>query len=147
MIVDANLAAFKSDAVMKKNISYQVIGNNKLTATIKLDYKHEGGFNWRTTRYRSYTRIYAPLGSTLVNNGGLDDFSTVDDTTLGKTVFGFFWTIEPGAEKIASISYSLPDNITNSNYSLYFQKQSGSRLNNFTFKDWSGTLDRDKIFN
>jgi len=147
MIVDANLAAFKSDSVMKKNISYQVSGNHNLTATIKLDYKHEGGFDWRTTRYRSYTRIYAPLGSKLINNGGLNDFSVTDDTALGKTVFGFFWTIEPGTEKTASISYSLPDNITNNNYSLYFQKQSGSRLNNFTFKNWSGTLDRDKIFN
>ena len=147
MVVDANLAAFKSDSVMKKNINYQTSGDNKLTATVKLDYKHEGGFDWRTTRYRSYTRIYAPLGSKLINNGGLNDFSVTDDQALGKTVFGFFWTIEPGTTKSASISYSLPDNITSNNYSLYFQKQSGSRLNNFTFRNWSGTLDRDKIFN
>ncbi len=146
MVVDANLAAFKSDSVMKKNIIYKITGNNKLTATVNLNYKHEGGYDWRTTRYRSYTRIYAPLGSKIINNSKLEDFSTTNDSTLEKTVFGFFWTVEPGTEKTISISYSLPEDITSTNYSLYFQKQSGSRLNNFTFKDWSGTLDRDKIF-
>lgn len=147
MVVDANLAAFKSDSVMKKNISYKISNSNKLLeATVSLNYKHEGGYDWRTTRYRSYTRIYAPLGSKLINNNGLDDFTVTDDTTLEKTVFGFFWTVEPGTEKSISISYTLPESVSANNYNLYFQKQSGSRLNNFNFKDWSGKLDRDKIF-
>ncbi len=146
MVVDANLAAFKSDSVMRKNINYKVEGSKNLTATLKLNYKHEGGYDWRTTRYRSYTRIYAPLGSRIISNGNLSDFSVTDDRELNKTVFGFFWTVEPGTEKTISVSYSLPENITNTNYNLYFQKQSGSRLNNFTFKNWSDTLDRDKIF-
>ena len=134
MVVDANLAAFKSDSVMKKNISYQIQkAGAQLKATVQLTYKHEGGFDWRTTRYRSYTRIYAPLGSKLINNSGLDDFSVTDDTALGKTVFGFFWTIEPSKEKSVSISYTLPTNISPRNYNLYFQKQSGSRLNEFKF--------------
>jgi len=157
MVVDANLAAYKSDSVMRKNIAYQIKNNdNQLAATVALTYKHEGDFNWRTTRYRSYTRIYAPLGSRLIDNGHLDDFSTTDDTVLNKTVFGFFWTIEPGTEKTATISYYLPDKINPNNYSLYFQKQSGSRLNEFKLTEnfngkkpvtWSGTLDRDKTFN
>lgn len=148
MVVDTNLAAFKSDAVMKKNINYQINPDDRtLSANVTLKYKHEGGYDWRTTKYRSYTRIYAPLGSKLINNGNLDDFTVTNDEALEKTVFGFFWTIEPGTEKTVSVSYALPSNINSTNYSLYFQKQSGSRLNNFTFKDWSGTLDRDKIFN
>ncbi len=158
MVVDTNLAAFKSDAVMKKNIVYKLSKDSKqnlITADISLNYKHEGGFDWRTTRYRSYTRIYAPLGSKLINNGGLEDFSSTDDLLLNKTVFGFFWTIEPGQEKTTTFSYFLPENISTNNYNLYFQKQSGSRLNEFKLinsfipdgaGNWSGTLDRDKIF-
>lgn len=156
MVVDTNLAAFKSDSVMKKNIVYKLSKEKTLiTANVQLNYKHEGGFDWRTTRYRSYTRIYAPLGSKLLNNGGLEDFSTTDDLLLNKTVFGFFWTIEPGQEKTATLYYSLPEKITTDNYSLYFQKQSGSRLNEFKLinsfipngaVNWSGPLDRDKIF-
>ncbi|MEI6835807.1 MAG: DUF4012 domain-containing protein [Candidatus Falkowbacteria bacterium] len=159
MVVDANLAAFKSDSVMRKNITYKLSQDNsptRITAEVKLSYSHEGGFDWRTTRYRSYTRIYAPLGSKLLDSGDLEDFSATDDTALNKTVFGFFWTIEPGQTKTASVKYSLPEYIKTDNYNLYFQKQSGSRLNNFqldkAFKPkntniWSGTLDRDKIFN
>ena len=159
MVVDSNLAAFKSDAVMRKNITYKLTKDNNqssITANVQLNYSHEGGFDWRTTRYRSYTRIYAPLGSKLLDNGGLEDFSTTDDALLNKTVFGFFWTIEPGQTKTATISYSLPGNISTGNYNLYFQKQSGSRLNNFQLNEafkpkdnivWSGALDRDKIFN
>lgn len=151
MIVDANLAAFKSDSVVKKNISYQVSGDNSLEAKVSLNYQHNGGFDWRTTRYRSYTRIYAPLGSRLKESGGLDDFSVIDDNKLEKTVFGFFWTIEPGQEKTISVSYYLPERINKNNYRLYFQKQSGSRLNNFNLitnsQNWNEPLDRDKIFN
>ena len=152
MVVDANLGAYKSDSVVRKNISYQVkSAAQQLIATVTLKYKHEGGFDWRTTRYRSYTRIYAPLGSQIKDQNGLADFSALDDTLLGKTVFGFFWTIEPGKEKTISISYYLPKYITAENYNLYFQKQSGSRLNNFNYKNifnsnsWSGALDRDMI--
>lgn len=155
MVVDSNLAAFKSDAVMKKNISYEIKGQGQLLATVTLNYKHEGGFDWRTTRYRSYTRIYAPIGSELVSKDELEYFSVYDDHQLQKTVFAFFWSIEPGTEKTVSLSYSLPEKINQSNYRLYFQKQSGSRLNNFLFTKningeeellWQTSLDRDKLF-
>lgn len=153
MVVDANLAAFKSDAVMKKNISYHIEGETTLKANLKLNYSHEGGYDWRTTKYRSYTRIYAPLGSKLINHSEvLSDFSSSDDLQLNKTVFGFFWTISPGTNQEIYLNYSLPDYINTNNYSLYFQKQSGSRLNNLSITNplnainWSGTLDRDRIF-
>jgi hypothetical protein len=152
MVIDANLAAYKTDAVMRKNINYQISGDQRLVATIKLDYHHEGGFDWRTTRYRSYTRILAPRGSELIDHSGLTDFSVTTDEALDKTVFGFFWSIEPGTKKEISLSYYLPEKINSINYELYFQKQSGSRLNNFSYQNetlkkyWSGTLDRDKLF-
>lgn len=157
MVVDANLAAFKSDAVMEKRLSYSISDKNDktLTAKLSLDYKHKGGFDWRTTRYRSYTRIYVPLGSRLISPGDLTDFSEVDDKSLNKTVFGFFWSIEPGQEKTISLNYSLPSNIKAQNYSLYLQKQSGSRLKEFRYDKyfqkqrpyhWQGAPDRDQRF-
>lgn len=156
MVIDANLAAFKSDSVMEKKISYSVSSDtDSLISRVTLDYKHNGGFDWRTTRYRSYTRIYAPLGSRLISGGDLNDFTMTDDQTLNKTVFGFFWSIEPGQANSISISYKLPKNITADNYELYFQKQSGSRLAEFSYTrnletkktyQWSGPLDRDQKF-
>lgn len=140
LVVDSNLGSFKSDAVIKKKISYVLTeeknGLNELSATVKLNYRHEGGFDWRTTRYRNYTRVYAPLGSRLISLNGLNettaDFSEVDDKDLNKTVFGFFWTIEPGATGEISLNYRLPtaiqEQFTANQYQLLMQKQAGQRL-------------------
>jgi hypothetical protein len=162
MVVDANLGAFKSDAVIKKNISYTLNQNtNGLTAMVRLDYTHEGGFDWRTTRYRSYTRVYAPLGSRLMSLKGVDettaDISVTDDSSLNKTVFGFFWTIEPGAHANVLLNYSLPDVINiqmkTGTYELLAQRQAGARITSLKaiykplsgkIKEWSDNFKTDK---
>jgi len=137
LVVDANLAAFKTDAVMQKNINYNLSkDSNKLKSEVKLSYRHEGGFDWRTTRYRSYTRIYVPLGSQLISLHGLNqdntDISYSDDLELNKTVFGFFLSIEPGSQKEITINYYLPNNIKQlldeNQYELLVQRQAGSRI-------------------
>jgi hypothetical protein len=138
MVVDANLAAFKSDAVMKKNISYHLLTEQQgLKAELRLNYQHTGGFDWRTTRYRSYTRVLAPLGSELIDIKGVDraasDFVSYDDNTLGKHVFGFFWSIEPGQNGEINLSYKLPSRLyenldANKVYTLFVQRQPGSRI-------------------
>lgn len=132
LVVDANLAAFKSDAVVKKQISYGVsLDNQNLKAQVKLDYQHEGGFDWRTTRYRSYTRVYAPLGSQFISLEGLDsttsDLSILNDEKLNKTVFGFFMSVEPGTSQQVILNYNLPAGLNRNTYSLLVQKQSGRR--------------------
>ena len=164
MVVDANLAAFKSDAVVKKKINYSVSERNgQATANLVLNYRHEGDFNWRTTRYRSYTRIYLPLGSRLTNSFGLDenksDWTAIDDPILNKTIFGFFFTVEPGTEKEIIIDYSLPETITqqmdNGTYNLMIQKQSGRRTQELKVninpqkgdsKNWTTNLETDRLF-
>lgn len=164
MVVDANLAAFKSDAVVKKKIDYSVSKRSGQTsASLTLNYRHEGDFNWRTTRYRSYTRIYVPYGSRLIASSGLDegksDWTALDDPILNKTIFGFFFTVEPGTEKSITINYSLPENInsqlTDGNYNLVIQKQSGRRTQELKVnisskkgdnKNWTTDLETDKFF-
>lgn len=164
LVVDANLAAFKTDVVVKKNIDYTVEEkNNQLQASLKLNYRHEGGFDWRTTRYRTYTRIYAPLGSKLISLSGLNesqaDLTTTDDTDLNKTVFGFFLSVEPGSSQEISLIYSLPasldSSLSNGSYQLLVQKQSGRRTENLkvrlinqgkNLKNWQTDLETDKNF-
>lgn len=164
MVVNANLGAFKSDAVVKKNISYTITQDSSgLNAVLGLNYRHEGGFDWRTTTYRSYTRIYAPLGSRLNSLAGVDeataDISVVDDQTLNKTIFGFFFKVEPGTVKQISLDYRLPDTIrqqlVTGNYRLLVQKQAGQRIEalNILIKplkqknlQWNTDLNSDKIF-
>lgn len=161
MIVDANLGAFKSDAVIKKELEYQLqTNNNNLQATLKLNYNHEGGFDWRTTRYRSYTRVYVPLGTKLDSLAGVSeseaDLNVSDDPILNKTIFGFFWVIEPGSKKTLTLKYQLPNKIktaaeTSGVYNFYLQKQSGSRIRakvdiNYAAQrsSWQGDLFSDR---
>ena len=141
MIVDSNLGAFKSDAVVKKSLTYTLaLNNNQPDASVKLNYRHEGDFDWRTTRYRSYTRIYAPLGSKFTSLSGLGDgtavdLSVTDDKDLKKTVFGFFLTVEPGTDKEIILNYRLPETIREQldagTYQLSVQKQAGQRVEDF----------------
>ena len=134
MIVDANLAAFKSDAVVAKNWSYTLKKEtDSLKAKLNLKYQHNGQYDWRTTKYRSYTRVLVPLGSTFIAaNGPETEVDVYNDTALNKTVFGYFFTVDPQKSKEISIEYRLPNKIfeqaKNSSYNLYWQKQSGSRI-------------------
>lgn len=164
LVADANLGAFKTDAVVKKNLSYRLYPeNDKMKASLDLSYLHEGGFDWRTTRYRSFTRVYLPLGSQLKNQEELsrnvDDLSVSTDNEREKTVVSFFFSVEPGQEKHLHFEYYLPENIKeqlkNHDYELLIQKQSGRRQGQTEVqiedmagkkKDWSGTSDQDLLF-
>jgi len=141
MIVDANMAAYKTDRVIDRRIEYKL--NEKednFISNLKIFYKHNGQFDWKTTRYRTYTRIYVPLGSKLIKAGGFSQDGEIEVyNEFNKTVFAGFISIEPGKIANIYISYELPNNIKNSNnkkhYSLYIQKQPGTKTKelNVTF--------------
>jgi len=142
MVVDANLAALKTDSVISRAVNYSFKpGTDGLTATVSLTYTNHGGFSWKTTRYRTYTRIYVPPGSALVSSSGamandkiLDPrhtpghVDTVDELNLRS--FGAFLSVEPGETRTLSFTYKLPPSIVSAanagNYSLTVQKQPGT---------------------
>jgi len=141
MLVDANLAAFKTDRVMEKKLSYSVAPKDDgYVARVTMNYKHTGGFDWKTTRYRSYVRIYVPLGSELIKTEGISDGEvSKGEEDFGrpeakKTYFGGFISIEPGQSDTLVFEYRLPSNIANQikagQYSLYLQKQAGNNIQN-----------------
>jgi hypothetical protein len=142
-VIDANLAALKTDGVMDKKISYSfspdALGN--LRAKVSITYKNNGMFTWKTTRYRTYTRVYVPAGSTLIRGSGMLENDKLSNPLgrpgkidvgeeFGKTYFGAFISIEPGKEGTLSFEYILPEKIKNQIsrglYNLLVQKQSGT---------------------
>jgi len=131
MVVDANLAALKTDAVMKRGLDYKVTaGQNGLFSRLILSYAHNGQLDWKTDIYKSYTRVYAPLGSRLVKISGYETGQIDSGEEAGKAWFGFYLTVKPGEIKNLTIQYKLPDSvIKNNNYSFYLQKQPGKDLN------------------
>lgn len=150
-IVDSNLAALKTDAVVQKEVVYSVDAQDSknITATVTLRYTNNAsgygggeGADYKYTRYRSYTRVYVPEGAELVSSSGAmkDDryrtggrFVSGDVDVyreLGKTVFGAFWSIEPKTSQELSFTYRLPasvaDQIEKGSYRLDWQKQAGN---------------------
>ena len=71
IVVDANLAAFKTDRVMDKKIKYYLTEeNSRFKARVEISYQNNGSFDWQTTRYRTFTRVYVPLGANLISSSG-----------------------------------------------------------------------------
>ncbi|EKD75983.1 MAG: hypothetical protein ACD_43C00264G0008 [uncultured bacterium] len=142
MVVDTNLAALKTDRVMTKQIDYTITPeNNDLIVDMTLRYKNDGQFDFFTTRYRTYTRIYVPADSELISSDGFltndrylgGEAATAEvsyDADVDKAVFAGFISVEPQTEETIHLRYRLPRNLANqiseSGYSLYFQKQSGT---------------------
>ncbi len=150
--VDANLGGLKSDPVVDRHISYALRFNNsrQLVAKATVRYTHRGTFDWKTSRYRTYVRLYVPAGSRLVGTTG----SLADDKTknpsrspgrtditdeLGFTVFGTFTAVEPGETRDLTFEYVLPDAIAKSvlergAYRLHADKQLGAAARALTLQ-------------
>ena len=131
MVVDANLAALKTDAVMNRSLKYEINqGVNGFFSKLTLGYAHQGKADWKTSAYKSYTRIYVPLGSQLIKISGYD-LSEVDvGSELGKTWFGLYLEVQPGEIKTLTIDYRLPSlALGPKKYELYLQKQPGKEIN------------------
>lgn len=135
MVVDANMAALKTDAVIDRQIDYKVIEeNNVLKAKLVIRYSHSGHFDWKTSRYRTYTRVYVPAGSRLIKASGFTQDEVTIGEELGKTYFGAFLSVEPGQIGQLVFEYELPnlllDNLKKfNNYRLTIQKQPGRQVN------------------
>lgn len=143
---DANLGSLKTDAAINRELSYEIVpttSTDKFLATAKMKFMHTGHFDWRTSRYRDYARIFVPTGSQLVASAGQMDMEK--STKPGKVDsgiengyqwFGAFINIEPGKTGELSFSYYLPENIVNSiknnEYNLSVQKQIGTPATKLT---------------
>jgi len=130
MVVDANLGSFKTDNVISRGLEYKVEKRGEdLVAQLRINYAHGGGYDWRTTKYRTYTRVFAPLGSRLVKSEGVTEGDVYVRDELGKTFFGAFKTVEPGEIASLYFEYVLPKNIIkNKEYRLLLQKQGGTTV-------------------
>ncbi len=135
LVVDANMGALKSDSVVNKSIDYSLQETaDGLVARVRVNYANRGTFTWKTTRYRSFTRVYVPKGSKLIKAAGYsgNQEDVVVGEELGKTYFGALVEIEPGKIGGLSFEYKLPYNLyasyKNGDYGLTVQKQPGARI-------------------
>jgi hypothetical protein len=143
-----------------------------LYADLKITYTNTAlKMDWRTTDYRSYTRIYLPSGSEIKNVSGLAKNTNYQEA--GKTVVGGLLQVPLGHIVNLEISYKLPgylnDQFSQGSYQLLVQKQPGNTVNSLKVDVmapdeiksynplyggkvvgndiiWNSGLDSDKIF-
>jgi len=126
MIVDSNFLSKKTDYYINRSINYKIdLTKERPIAQLEITYKNTGkNYNWMTTNYRDYLRIYVPKGSWLTKfEGGEEKVRFLDE--LNKTVFGNFIIVKLGQEKTIKLEYLLPKRIKQDTYKLLIQKQSG----------------------
>lgn len=138
MVVDANLASLKSDPVVQRTITYAVDRDDEgLVANLTIRYENTGKLTWKTTRYRTYTRVLVPRGSTLLSSkGAMVDCNVKRDGTVdvseeaGHTTFAAFTCTELGASHELVLRYRLGGSpnalLDQGEYRLLVQKQPGT---------------------
>lgn len=141
LVVDSNMAALKTDQYVKRTIKHALFWrNNDLIGRTEITYQNNADFTWKSTRLRTYTRVYVPQGSELVTSSGamendktknpqLQPGQVESSSEFGKTYFGAFISIEPHETGTLMFEYKLPASIKNQlnlgSYNLLVQKQAG----------------------
>ncbi len=125
MMVDANLASYKTDQVMKRTFDYTIdFSQEKPRATLDIVYSHTGRQrNWYIKDYSSYLRIFVPNNSWLASSENISQIKY--GTEGGKKFFGGIVNVPVGTIKTISFAYDLPENVTFEDYKILIQKQSG----------------------
>lgn len=147
-VVDANLASLKTDSAVNKTVAYTLRPDGgSWIARAAITYKNTGHFTWKTTRYRTYTRFYAPAGSVFIKGEGMMQDDKLNDpgrhpgvidvgTELGHAVYGGFISVEPGETRTLAVEYRVSDAVArlirSGQYDLDVRKQLGTLANGLT---------------
>lgn len=141
LAVDANMAAWKTDSVMKKSVSYRLDEKNgKLIGRAELTYEHQSErVNYFIREYRDYLQLYVPEGSRPLSAYWSDqsgqhpiDLNSELEVRneFGKTVLAYFFSVEPKSTKTVVFEYELPaktlQQYQQGLYKLIVQKQPGT---------------------
>lgn len=126
MLVDANMGALKTDYYVRRSLDYTVdFTGEKTIGTIVYTYSNTAPYgDWRTSDYHTYLRALVPQGSVFLERKWINAVITREE--FNKTYFGGFVDVEIGQSDVATtLKYELPASITEENYRLLIQKQSG----------------------
>ncbi|HTM68357.1 MAG TPA: DUF4012 domain-containing protein [Candidatus Binatia bacterium] len=142
-VIDANLASLKTDPAVQRTIAYAIAPrpDGSFLGTVRITYDHKGHFDWKTTRYRTYTRIYVPQGSVFQGVSGAMENDKLKDPgrhpgqadvgdELGRKWFGAFISVEPGEKRTLEFRYVLAPDVAKAikagSYHLDAEKQPGT---------------------
>ncbi len=126
MAVDANLNSWKSDAVVKRSLDYEIdLSGETPKARTTIHYEHTGKVkDFMTKDYQTFLRLYVPEDSWLRSVSGNAKEPVFGDF-MGKKYFGVLVHVPLGTSKDVSFEYDLPKDLERTLYDLKIQKQPG----------------------
>lgn len=141
LVVESNMGYNKANRAVRRVTNYEVdLERSVPSATLTLTYTHmlagppscdqliqyAPTYEAMAARcYRSYVRVYAPVGSILRGAEGIRDVEQWGEA--GRTVFGGFLTVAPATSRVVTFRYDLPESVlVNGQYMLFAQKQAGT---------------------
>lgn len=127
LIVDTNLKARKTDAVIKQDLKYEIdLDDQQPRAKLSITYQNTGVESPLYTDYNDYLRIYVPFGSKLIKSNQ-NNVETYD--RHGRTVFANMFVLPPGQSKTLVFEYTLGNlNFSKAqDYKLFLERQPGTR--------------------
>lgn len=127
MVVDANLASYKTDHVMERAIDYDVDLSGAIPqAVVTIHYENTATKkDWKTNDYQTYVRIYAPDKTWFTDISGCV-LSPQYGSKYEKRYVGCLVHVPLGTKTDVIVRYNLPIDIKNHYpYDLKIQKQSG----------------------
>ena len=150
-INNSNMAGAKSNMFVSEKVAKDVtVGSDgTITTKLTLEYKNpypgsdcglESGGLCLNAPLRDWVRVYAPLGSKLIESRGSQSpkdnkpvgMETYD--SLGKTVFEGFLIINPLGSARLDLTYTSPVTSSDGAYKLLIQKQPGTDGDEYTIK-------------
>jgi hypothetical protein len=157
MIVDANLAAYKTDHVMDRSVQYNVdLSGSIPQAVLTLHYENTATQkDWKTNDYQTYVRVYVPENSWFTDIDGCV-LEPQYGTKFNKRYIGCLVHVPLGTSHDVFVRYNLPIDLKNRYpYDLKIQKQSGvhnipvevslKNSGNDTYQKIDFTIDSDTV--
>jgi len=131
MLVDANIAALKTDLVVDRKIDYAITKEGSdYEGHATVTYTNTGTYTKTTGMYRTFMRLYVPKGSEFLSYDG-DVFGMEIEEDLGLLSIGGYIEVKPGQTASVTYHYRLPESVNeavqNGVYQLAVWKQMGSK--------------------
>jgi hypothetical protein len=129
-VVSTNLGGGKTNGwFVNKEVEHELAqeeGRWVRTTKVKFSYgEKDSSYDPFVQIYQDWVRLYVPLGAEIISVEGSQDESLVGEER-NKTWFDGYITLNQGETKELTFKYYLPEGvITDNNYKLYLQKQSG----------------------
>lgn len=127
-VSDANLDAWKTDAVMERSFAYEAdFSGAAPKARLTVTYRHAGTErNFMIKDYQSFLRVYVPDGTWFRSVTGGDADSVFGDF-MGRKYAGTVVRVPLGGTKDVVFEYDLPDRVAEDGYDLKAVRQPGTR--------------------